>query len=230
MLKGLADYAASIMRRDPAARSKLEVILCYPGLHAISLHRIAHALHARKLTLPARLVSELNRSLTGIEIHPGARIGKRLFIDHGMGVVIGETTEIGDDVTMYQGVTLGGTSMQKRKRHPTIESNVVIGAGAKILGDITVGEGARIGAGSVVVEDVLENAVVVGVPARPVRVHGPTMLTDLEHGDLPDPIAQMTRSLLERIEQLEKKIELLDSRLEAIQKPPEQQIRMRLRG
>jgi len=228
MLKGLADYVASIMRRDPAARSKLEVILCYPGLHAVFLHRIAHALHGRKLVLSARLVSELNRSLTGIEIHPGTRIGKRLFIDHGMGVVIGETAEIGDDVTMYQGVTLGGTSMEKRKRHPTIESNVVIGAGAKVLGDITVGEGARIGAGSVVVNDVPENAVVVGIPARPMRVHGPTMLIDLEHGDLPDPIAQVTRSLLERIEQLEKKIELLDSRLGTSQKPPEQQIRIRL--
>ena len=228
MLNGFAHYVDSIMRRDPAARGKLEVILCYPGLHAVFLHRIAHALQGRRMTLLARLVSELNRSLTGIEIHPGARIGKRFFIDHGMGVVIGETAEIGDDVTMYQGVTLGGTSMEKRKRHPTIESNVVIGAGAKVLGDITVGEGARIGAGSVVVNDVPENAVVVGIPARPMRVHGPTTLIDLEHGDLPDPIAQVTRGLLERIEELEKKIELLDSRLGAIQKLPEQQIRIPL--
>ncbi len=212
MLNGLRNYIDSIMQRDPAARSRLEVVLCYPGLHAVFLHRVAQALHLKGLTLLARLVSELNRSFTGIEIHPGVKIGKRLFIDHGMGVVIGETAEIGDDVTMYQGVTLGGTSVEKRKRHPTIGNNVVIGAGAKILGDIRVGNGAKIGAGSVVITDVPENAVVVGVPARSVHSEKTRALVDLEHGDLPDPIAQVTRDMLERIESLERRIQEMEDR------------------
>jgi len=153
--------------------------------------------------------------LTGIEIHPGAKIGKRFFIDHGMGVVIGETTEIGNDVIMYQNVTLGGTTMEKKKRHPTIGNNVVIGAGAKILGNVLIGDGAKIGAGSVVVKDVPEEVVVVGIPARPVQPERPRALIDLEHGDLPDPIAQVARGLLERIEFLERRIQELETRVES---------------
>lgn len=155
--------------------------------------------------------------MTGIEIHPGAKVGKRLFIDHGMGVVIGETTEIGDDVTMYQNVTLGGTSMEKKKRHPTIGSNVVIGAGAKILGNVWIGNGAKIGAGSLVIKDVPENMIVVGIPARETHPERPRALIDLEHGDLPDPIAHVTRGLLERIESLERRIQDLEGKLENVQ-------------
>jgi serine O-acetyltransferase len=217
MLNGLKEYLDSIKQRDPAAKSRLEVILCYPGVHALFLHRIAHALNRNGLRLFARLVSQLNRSLTGIEIHPGATIGRRFFIDHGMGVVIGETTEIGDDVTMYQNVTLGGTSMEKRKRHPTIGNNVVIGAGAKILGNVLIGDGAKIGAGSVVIKDVPANMVVVGIPARPMQPEKPRALIDLEHGDLPDPIAQVARGLLERIELLEGRIRELENKLETTQ-------------
>ena len=217
MLNRLKQYVDSIMQRDPAAKSTLEVILCYPGLHAILLHRIAHALNRNGLQLLARLISQFNRSLTGIEIHPGAKVGKRLFIDHGMGVVIGETTEIGDDVTMYQNVTLGGTSMEKKKRHPTIGSNVVIGAGAKILGNVWIGNGAKIGAGSLVIKDVPENMIVVGIPARETHPERPRALIDLEHGDLPDPIAHVTRGLLERIESLERRIQDLEGKLENVQ-------------
>jgi serine O-acetyltransferase len=217
MLNGLKDYIDSIMQRDPAAKSRLEVVLCYPGLHAVFLHRIAHAIHRNGLRLLARLVSEFNRFVTGIEIHPGAKIGRRFFIDHGMGVVIGETTEIGDDVTMYQNVTLGGTSMEKKKRHPTIGNNVVIGGGAKILGNVLIGDGAKIGAGSVVVKDVPAGAAVVGVPARPIQPERPRAIIDLEHGDLPDPIAQVTRGLLERIELLERRIQELEETIETSQ-------------
>lgn len=217
MLNRLKQYVDSIMQRDPAAKNTLEVILCYPGLHAILLHRIAHALNRNGLQLLARLISQFNRSLTGIEIHPGAKVGKRLFIDHGMGVVIGETTEIGDDVTMYQNVTLGGTSMEKKKRHPTIGSNVVIGAGAKILGNVWIGNGAKIGAGSLVIKDVPENMIVVGIPARETHPERPRALIDLEHGDLPDPIAHVTRGLLERIESLERRIQDLEGKLENVQ-------------
>ncbi len=215
MLDGLKEYLDSVRQRDPAAKSRLEVILCYPGVHALFLHRLAHALNHNGLRLLARLVSQFNRSLTGIEIHPGAKIGKRFFIDHGMGVVIGETTEIGNDVIMYQNVTLGGTTMEKKKRHPTIGNNVVIGAGAKILGNVLIGDGAKIGAGSVVVKDVPEEVVVVGIPARPVQPERPRALIDLEHGDLPDPIAQVARGLLERIEFLERRIQELETRVES---------------
>ncbi len=154
--------------RDPAARSNLEVLLCYPGLHAVLWHRMAHGLWRRGWVLPARMFSHLGRFLTGIEIHPGARIGRRLIIDHGMGVVIGETAEIGDDVYLYHQVTLGGTSSARGKRHPTIGDNVIVGAGAKVLGGITVGDNARVGANAVVVEAVAANTTVVGIPARPV--------------------------------------------------------------
>jgi serine O-acetyltransferase len=210
MTNGIKDYLDSVMKRDPAAKNWLEVILCYPGVQALFLHHIAHALNHNGLRLLGRLISQFNRWLTGIEIHPGAKIGKRFFIDHGMGVVIGETTEIGDDVTMYQNVTLGGTSMEKKKRHPTIGNNVVIGAGAKVLGNVMIGKGAKIGAGSVVVKDVPEAAVVVGIPARLMQPERPRAIIDLEHGDLPDPIAQVARSLLERIEYLENRVHELE--------------------
>jgi serine O-acetyltransferase len=165
----LREMIRAYRERDPAARSSLEVLLCYPGLHAVLWHRVAHGLWKRGLTLPARLFSHLGRFLTGIEIHPAAQIGRRLIIDHGMGVVIGETAEIGDDVYLYHQVTLGGTSSARGKRHPTIGNNVIVGAGAKVLGGITIGENARVGANAVVVEAVAANTTVVGIPARPVE-------------------------------------------------------------
>ncbi len=201
----------AVFERDPAARSVIEVLLCYPGFHAIQFHRIAHFLYNKKLFFLARIVSQFSRFLTGIEIHPGARIGEGLFIDHGMGVVIGETAEIGNNVTIYQGATLGGTGKEKGKRHPTIGNNVVISAGAKILGSFKVGDNAKIGAGAVVLKEVPPNSTVVGVPGRVVvqdgrRVHG----IDLEHSNLPDPVDNMLRCMLKRIEYLEKKIEELE--------------------
>ncbi len=165
----LSETVRAYRERDPAARSALEVILCYPGLHALLWHRMAHALWRRGLRLPGRFLSHLGRFFTGIEIHPGAQIGRRLMIDHGMGVVIGETTEIGDDVYLYHQVTLGGTSTARGKRHPSVRSGVIIGAGAKVLGAITIGENARIGANAVVVQDVPAGTTVVGIPARPVE-------------------------------------------------------------
>src|SRR5690606_32168728 len=177
-----------VFERDPAARSVLEVILCYPGFHAVQLHRIAHWLHRRRLYLLARIVSHINRFLTGIEIHPGARIGPGFFIDHGMGIVSGETAEIGEDVTMYQGAVLGGTGHEKGKRHPTIGDRVVIAAGAKVLGSFTVGEGAKIGAGAVVLSEVPPYATVVGIPGRVVAVGGRRVHpVDLDRANLPDP-------------------------------------------
>ena len=195
----------SVFERDPAARSTLEVLLCYPGLHAIWRHRMAHWLWKNGLKLLARWLSQLNRTLTGIEIHPGARIGRRVFIDHGMGVVIGETAEVGDDVTLYHGVTLGGVSIHKGKRHPTIQHGVVIGAGAKVLGAITVGASSRIGANAVVVQDVPEDSVGVGVPGKIVhKEHTPDDQPDLAHDQLPDTISQSLEDLFRRVEELEK--------------------------
>ena len=166
MFRNLKEDIKVIFEQDPAARSYIEVILTYSGLHAIWSHRLAHALHKRKFYFLARVVSQVSRFFTGIEIHPGAIIGKRLFIDHGMGVVIGETCEIGDNVTIYQGVTLGGTGKEKGKRHPTVQDNALIATGAKVLGSITIGENAKIGAGSVVLRDVPSNSTVVGIPGR----------------------------------------------------------------
>ncbi len=165
----LREAVRAYRERDPAARSSLEVLLCYPGLHAVMWHRLAHALFRRGLRVPGRLVSNVGRFLTGIEIHPGAKLGRRLIIDHGMGVVIGETAEVGDDVYLYHQVTLGGTSTERGKRHPTIGNGVIVGAGAKILGGITVGDNARVGANAVVVQAVNANETVVGIPARPVE-------------------------------------------------------------
>ncbi len=207
MFRTLVEDIKCVFERDPAARSILEVVLCYPGFHAILFHRIAHFFYNKRLFLPARIISQLSRALTGIEIHPGARIGKGFFIDHGMGVVIGETTEIGDNVTLYQGVTLGGTGKEKGKRHPTIGNNVVIGAGAKVLGSIEIGDNTKIGAGAVVIKPVPPNCTVVGVPGRVVIKDGNRVdEVDLNHGDLPDPIADYLSELERRIKRLEEKL------------------------
>ncbi len=201
----------TVLERDPAARSALEVVLCYPGVHAIWTHRIAHALWRSGWFTSARLVSHLGRFLTGIEIHPAAKLGPGLFIDHGMGLVIGETAEVGENVSLLQGVTLGGTSVRREKRHPTLGDNVTVGAGASILGGFTIGAGSRIGAGSVVVREVPENSVVVGVPGRVTyrdgqRVRGEI---DLNQVDLPDPLARAVEHLLDRIRALEAELEAL---------------------
>lgn len=200
----------SVFERDPAARNGLEVLFNYPGLHAIWGYRVAHWFWYHKLKFLGRLISQITRSFTGIEIHPGAQIGPRLFIDHGMGVVIGETTEIGSDVTLYHGVTLGGTSLQKGKRHPTIGNRVVIGAGAKVLGAIHIGDDSRIGANAVVVKTVPENSVVVGVPGQVVirsRPHNPEDAPDLNHTNLPDTIGVTVASIIKRVEDLEMRLD-----------------------
>lgn len=212
MFRILKEDIRTVFARDPAARNLLEVMFCYPGFHALRLHRLAHFLWQRKLRLTARLLSHVNRFLTGVEIHPGARIGRRFFLDHGMGVVIGETAEIGDDVLMYQGVVLGGTSLEKKKRHPTIENSVVIGAAAILLGPITLGEGARVGANSVVVKSVPPGATVVGVPGRVVEEERPPVI-DLEHGKLPDPVNEAIRLVLEDQGKLEERIHRLEELL-----------------
>jgi len=203
----------NVFAKDPAARSPLEVLVLYPGLHAVWLHRVAHWLWTHKRLFLARLLSEFSRFMTGIEIHPGATIGRRFFIDHGMGVVIGETAEIGDDVLMYKGVVLGGTSSEPVKRHPTVRDGVVLGTDAVVLGDIVVGEGAKIGSGSVVVRDVPDFATVVGVPGRVVRLNGKRCTPEsmLEHAQLPDPIAQVVDELNCRILALEKRVVELES-------------------
>jgi len=205
MLKALRADLAIIKERDPAARGTLEIMLCYPGLHALSLHRLSHQLwrlHWPCSMLLARLCSQLGRWLTGIEIHPGARIGHGVFIDHGMGVVIGETAVIGNQCLLYQGVTLGGTGKAHGKRHPTLAENVVVGAGAKVLGAITVGANTRIGAGSVVLRDVEADSTVVGIPGRVVHQSG-VRVDPLAHSALPDAEARVIRNLMERIDQLE---------------------------
>jgi serine O-acetyltransferase len=209
----LREDMRTVFAGDPAARNTLEVLVCYPGLHALWNHRAAHYLWRHRLRLIGRLLSHVNRFVTGIEIHPGASIGRRFFIDHGMGVVIGETSEIGDDVLIYQGVVLGGTTHEKMKRHPTIGNNLVLGAGATLLGAITIGERARIGAGSVVVQNVEPGATVVGVPGRVVT--GRTPVEALEHGRLPDPVSEAIGHLVddqseiaERLRHIEKYLEI----------------------
>ena len=205
----------TVFERDPAARSLIEVLTCYPGLRAIWLHRIAHFFWRKKFRLIARLISEFGRFINGIEIHPGAQIGRRFFIDHGTGIVIGETTIIGDDCTLFQGVTLGGTGKEKGKRHPTLGHSVVIGAGAKILGNIKIGDGVRIGAGSVVVRNVPPNCTVVGVPGRIVRRHERRPKeTILDHGNLPDPVVEMLRQLENQINRLNKHLAEYDIKKE----------------
>jgi len=198
------------MERDPAARSPWEVFFLYPGLHALWWHRVANFFYRHRCYFIARCISQVNRFFTQIEIHPGATIGRRFFIDHGAGVVIGETSEIGDDVLMYQGVVLGGTALEKKKRHPTIRNNVVIGSRAIVLGPITVGEGARIGSGSVVIRSVPPGATVVGVPGRIVEEHRVPRI-DLDHHLLPDPVAEAIRLVLLEQDKLEERIKKLES-------------------
>ena len=207
MFRRLRSDIQCILDRDPAARSKWEVLTCYPGLHAIVLHRAAHWLWKRELRWLARFLSQFARWMTGIEIHPGAVIGKAVFIDHGMGVVIGETAEVGENVTMYQGVTLGGTGFATGKRHPTVECNVTIGSGAKLLGPITIGHGSKIGANSVVIHDVPPHSTVVGVPGHPVRVEGRRPEgPDADWAHLPDPVADAVRLLSTRVTELERRL------------------------
>ncbi|MCL5266347.1 MAG: serine O-acetyltransferase [Chloroflexi bacterium] len=210
----IRDEIRAVFERDPAATSIWEVLLAYPGFHAILFHRVAHWLHVHGVPLIPRLISHLGRFLTGIEIHPGAKIGKGFFIDHGMGVVIGETAEVGDNVTLYQGVTLGGTGKQKGKRHPTLGNNITIGVGAKILGAITLGDNVRVGAGSVVLNDVPPNATAVGVPAKVVVFRDPDSGSTKRVERLPDPEADMIDSLHRKIIELEDRIIVLERALE----------------
>ena len=211
MFDALRRDIQAVMERDPAARSRLEVLLCYPGVHALAFHRLAHAIWTRGWTLLARFVSHVARFLTGIEIHPAAKLGPGLFIDHGMGVVIGETAEVGENVSLTQGVTLGGTSLRREKRHPTLGNNVVVGAGAKIIGAFKIGDGSRIGAGSVVVREVPPNSVVVGVPGRVTYKDGQRVAgeIDLNQTDMPDPVSKAIEQLVERIRALEADLETL---------------------
>ena len=213
MFRSLKSDFAIIKERDPAARDFWEIILCYPGFQAISIHRISHRLWQYNLPIIPRVLSHLTRFLTGVEIHPGARIGKGVFIDHGMGVVIGETSEIGDRCLLYQGVTLGGTGKESGKRHPTLEANVVVGAGAKVLGDIHVGTNTRIGAGSVVVKNVEANSTVVGIPGRIVHQSG-VKINPLAHSALPDAEGSVIKNLMDRIDHLENHIIGLQDLLE----------------
>jgi len=203
MFKRIKEEINTVFQRDPAARSTLEIIFCYPGFHALIFYRFSHWLWEKKLYFLGRFVSHIGRFLTGIEIHPGAKIGKNFFIDHGMGVVIGETAEIGDNVTIYHGVTLGGVSLNKGKRHPTIGNNVIIGSGAKILGPFKVGDNSKIGSNSVVVKEVPENSTVVGIPGR--VVSGDRKI-DFDHGNLPDPVAKAIECIIERVVEIEKEV------------------------
>ncbi len=209
-----------IFERDPAARSVLEIFLCYPGFHAMRFHRLAHWLWVRQWRLLARFVSHVSRCLTGIEIHPGATIGSGFFIDHGMGVVIGETAEIGDNVTLYHGVTLGGTTWNKGKRHPTIEDNVIVGAGAAILGNIRIGQNSKIGSGSVVNREVPSNSTVVGIPGRIVYREGNVYNDPAGVGGTPDPEGKAIKCLTEQLFALEKRVEQLTQELEAVKESP----------
>ena len=215
MWERLKEDIRTIKDRDPAAKNVVEIFLCYPGLHAVWLHRIAHALYQRGWFTTARLISHFSRSFTGIEIHPGVKIGKRLFIDHGMGVVMGETTEIGDDCLIYKGVVLGGTTLEKKKRHPTLGNRVIIGSNSTVLGAITIGDGARIGSGSVVVKPVPPGATVVGVPARIVESLTPEKeVLDFEHGNLPDPLSDIMKMLLQLHSKLEERVKRLENQEE----------------
>lgn len=212
MWERLKEDIQTIKERDPAAKNYVEIFLCYPGLHAIWLHRIANALYQKKWFTTARLISHFSRWSTGIEIHPGAKIGRRLFIDHGMGVVVGETTEIGDDCLIYKGVVLGGTTLEKKKRHPTLGNRVIIGSNSTVLGAITVGDGARIGSGSVVVKPVPAGATVVGVPARVVESLTPEKEElDFEHGNLPDPLSDIMKMILQLHSKLEERVKRLEN-------------------
>ena len=207
MIQRIKEDIRTVFREDPAARNWVEVVFCYPGLHAIWLQRVSNFFWQTNLKTLARIVSHAGRFLTGVDIHPAAKIGRRFFIDHGMGVVIGETTEIGNDVLLYQGVVLGGVSHERTKRHPTIGNRVVIGAGATLLGPINIGEGAKIGAGSVVINDVPNGATVVGVPGRTILPQANKKISgvELDHNKLPDPVIEVLHRLEQRIEDLENK-------------------------
>jgi len=204
---GIREDISTVFEKDPAARSKLEVICCYPGLHAVWVHRVSHFLWNNHFYFLARLLSHISRALTGIEIHPGAKLGKRVFIDHGSGVVIGETAEVGDDVLIYMGVVLGGTALERVKRHPTVENDVVIGSGAIVLGPITIGRGAKIGAGSVVVRPVPPGATAVGVPARIAEPQPSVPEGLLDYNKLPDPMLRVVSQMLDRLSRLEDKVQ-----------------------
>jgi len=226
--KNLREEIDTVLSKDPAARSTLEVIFCYPGFHSLVFHRVSHWLWTRKWLLLGRFVSHLGRLFTGIEIHPGAKIGRRFFIDHGMGVVIGETAEIGDDVTLYQGVTLGGTSLHHDKRHPTLADGVIVGSGAQILGGFTVGRDARVGANAVVLAEVPPGATVVGIPAKPVGAPRPvaakTVSDFLPYGtpcdEIPDPVARVLNGLLDEVQSLRARLQQVEHRVEAERSAP----------
>jgi serine O-acetyltransferase len=209
MFKMMKEDIEVVFDQDPSARSALEVILTYAGLHAIWSHRLAHAFYKRKFYFIARAISQISRFFTGVEIHPGAKIGRRFFIDHGMGVVIGETCEIGDNVTVFQGVTLGGTGKEKGKRHPTVMDNALIATGAKVLGSITIGENSKVGAGSVVLKDVPPNSTVVGIPGKIVIQDGVRVKKDFNHRDLPDPVADRCHEIEMELVKLKKELELV---------------------
>lgn len=216
MFATVREDVAAVLSRDPACRSRLEVWLTYPGFHALRFYHLAHFLWGLRLRLLARIVSELGRWFTGIEIHPAARIGRGVFIDHGMGVVIGETAEVGDDATLYQGVTLGGTGKERGKRHPTLGRGVMVGVGAKVLGAITIGDNCKIGAGAVVVSSVPPNCTVVGIPGRVVRREGQRVEPashDLRHADLPDPVEDEVSAAFRRLRALERRVQELEARL-----------------
>ena len=228
LFKNLREEVDTVLAKDPAARSRLEVVLCYPGFHSMLFYRIAHWLWSRNWLVLGRFVSHLGRLMTGIEIHPGAKIGRRLFIDHGMGVVIGETAEIGDDVTLYQGVTLGGTSLHHEKRHPTLGDGVIVGSGAQILGGFTVGRDARVGANAVVVAEVPPGVTVVGIPAKPVGAPRPaaakTVSDFLPYGtpcdEIPDPVARVLNGLLDEVQSLRARLQDMEHRAEAGRSAP----------
>jgi len=218
ILQDLQEDVQTVFAKDPAAQALPEVLTCYPGLHALWAHRVSHWLWGRKRRFTARGFSHLSRFLTGIEIHPGAKIGRRVFIDHGMGVVIGETTEIGDDVLIYKGVVLGGTSLEKKKRHPTIGNHVVLGTGTTVLGPVSIGDSVRIGAGSVVIDSVPPGSTVVGVPGRVVR-DGMRTETDLNHGTLPDPVVQAIQDLRKDITRLGNRLDTIEGEATPRQPP-----------
>ncbi|HXA72124.1 MAG TPA: serine O-acetyltransferase [Stellaceae bacterium] len=228
LFKNLREEVDTVLAKDPAARSRLEVVLCYPGFHSMLFYRVAHWLWSRNWLVLGRFVSHLGRLMTGIEIHPGAKIGRRLFIDHGMGVVIGETAEIGDDVTLYQGVTLGGTSLHHEKRHPTLGDGVIVGSGAQILGGFTVGRDARVGANAVVVAEVPPGVTVVGIPAKPVGAPRPaaakTVSDFLPYGtpcdEIPDPVARVLNGLLDEVQSLRARLQDMEHRAEAGRSAP----------
>ncbi len=214
----LRDEIDATLDRDPAARSRIEVVLCYPGFQALLFYRLAHWLWQREWHLAARFVSHVGRVLTGIEIHPGATIGRRLFIDHGTGVVIGETAEVGDDVLIYQGVTLGGTSLRKEKRHPTIEDQVMISAGAAVIGPVRIGRGSRIGAGAVVVSSAPPYSTIVGIPGKVIEGESTRQdIVELDHARLPDPVARAINGLVEKLNQMGVRLEEIEERQDCLE-------------